>query len=113
MANQPMTPSQAAVLLGVGQRHIRQQIADGRLSAELIDGRIMVDPIVVAERFKLELDSGTVGATTLDQLRERAACVGYALDELELIESARALLRQTYHLEPCDAASRPMQKDQA
>jgi excisionase family DNA binding protein len=113
MSNQPLTPFQAAALLGVGERHVRQQIADGRLPIEQMDGRIMVDPIVIADRFKLELDSTTVQATKLKRLREKANRVGYALDESELIETARALLRQAYHLEPRDAASQSSHGDHA
>jgi excisionase family DNA binding protein len=99
MPNQPLTPFQAAALLGVGERHVRQQIADGRLPAERIDGRIMVYPIVIANRFKLELDSATVQATTLERLRDNAARAGYLLDEQELIETARELLQRKYGLQ--------------
>ena len=99
----PLTPYQAAALFGVGERHVRQQISDGRLPGQRVGNRIMVNPTALVERYAKDATHPLLAGQTLQRLRERAARVGYPLDEQVLVDAAGELLRKAPQLNSATA----------
>jgi hypothetical protein len=94
MPNELMTPLQAALLLGLAERTVRQHVHENDWPVETINGRMMIRPEVLVIRYGKDLTHPILRDTTIERLHYNAQRAEYPLDIAELEERSREYLRQ-------------------
>jgi hypothetical protein len=93
MPNDSMTPLQAALLLGLAERTVRQHVHENNWPVETINGRMMIRPEVLVLRLAKDLTHPILRDTTIERLHYNAQRAEYPLDIAELEERSWDYLR--------------------